>query len=255
MYAARLSITEANAIAGITYGLPPITAIGGLVVNLGLTLGTTVTKVCPIYHDWTLHATGDSFHQIAPALSTQKDRPLCGIQEEGRVDVEMTLVFNTTSDVELKSLWQFFTTHRVAGGYVTNCHVKALDGDDALPEGWCAEDLPFEEDGDKIGQALLTCQTVYFYADGKWQAQLPADEFVHMVGYRGISELYEPGTVVNARSNTTPFQFAEPIYRLARWIECQQGSAVTLPYWTLAKTPNLYFWSQRDVEDNTPCQF
>ncbi|KAA6230504.1 type I-F CRISPR-associated protein Csy2 (plasmid) [Chlorobium phaeovibrioides] len=38
------------------------------------------------------------------------------------------------------------------------------------------------------------------------------------VGYRSISQLYQPGTIANARDNTIPFAFTECIYSLGQWI-------------------------------------
>lgn len=37
------------------------------------------------------------------------------------------------------------------------------------------------------------------------------------VGYRGLSPLYEAGSVRNARDSTTPFRFVESVYTLGEW--------------------------------------
>jgi CRISPR-associated protein Csy2 len=44
-----------------------------------------------------------------------------------------------------------------------------------------------------------------------WLVPLP-------VGYAGISELYQPGEVANARDGETPFRFVEALYSLGEWV-------------------------------------
>jgi CRISPR-associated protein Csy2 len=44
-----------------------------------------------------------------------------------------------------------------------------------------------------------------------WLVPLP-------IGYAGISELYPPGQVANARDAATPFRFVEALYSLGQWI-------------------------------------
>jgi CRISPR-associated protein Csy2 len=44
-----------------------------------------------------------------------------------------------------------------------------------------------------------------------WLVPLP-------IGYAGLSPLYEPGEVANARDGTTPFRFVESLYSLGQWV-------------------------------------
>jgi CRISPR-associated protein Csy2 len=44
-----------------------------------------------------------------------------------------------------------------------------------------------------------------------WLVPLP-------VGYAGISPLYQPGEVANARDGVTPFRFVESLYSLGQWV-------------------------------------
>lgn len=44
-----------------------------------------------------------------------------------------------------------------------------------------------------------------------WLVPLP-------IGYAGISPLYPPGAVENARDNSTPFRFVESLYSLGEWV-------------------------------------
>lgn len=39
-----------------------------------------------------------------------------------------------------------------------------------------------------------------------------------VTGYRGISELYEPGVVARSRDSTTPFRFVESVYSIGEWL-------------------------------------
>lgn len=44
-----------------------------------------------------------------------------------------------------------------------------------------------------------------------WLVPLP-------IGYAGLSELYEPGQVLNSRDSQTPFRFVENLYSLGEWV-------------------------------------
>ena len=44
-----------------------------------------------------------------------------------------------------------------------------------------------------------------------WLVPLP-------IGYAGLSPLYQPGEVANARDGTTPFRFVESLYSLGQWV-------------------------------------
>ena len=53
----------------------------------------------------------------------------------------------------------------------------------------------------------------------EWSARKPPGWLVPIpVGYSALSELYAPGTVANARDNTTPFRFVESLYSIGQWI-------------------------------------
>jgi CRISPR-associated protein Csy2 len=57
-----------------------------------------------------------------------------------------------------------------------------------------------------------------------WIAPIP-------IGYQPISALYEPGTVLNARDNTYPFQFVESIYSLGQWISLHRVTNIKDIFW------------------------
>ncbi|MBK8184450.1 MAG: type I-F CRISPR-associated protein Csy2 [Candidatus Competibacteraceae bacterium] len=52
-----------------------------------------------------------------------------------------------------------------------------------------------------------------------WQVQTRPGWLVPLpVGYAGLSDLYAPGQVANARDATTPFRFVESLYSLGQWV-------------------------------------
>jgi CRISPR-associated protein Csy2 len=51
------------------------------------------------------------------------------------------------------------------------------------------------------------------------------------IGYDAISELYEPGTVLNARDNTYPFQFVESVYSLGQWVSLHRVRQLNDIFW------------------------
>ncbi|MDG4605910.1 MAG: type I-F CRISPR-associated protein Csy2 [Candidatus Contendobacter sp.] len=64
-----------------------------------------------------------------------------------------------------------------------------------------------------------------------WLVPLP-------VGYAGISDLYAPGEVANARDATTPFRFVESLYSLGQWIAPHRLSSLEQLLWRGAAEPD-----------------
>lgn len=58
-----------------------------------------------------------------------------------------------------------------------------------------------------------------------WLVPLP-------IGYAGISPLYAPGEVDNARDDTTPFRFVESLYSLGQWISPHRLGGLHQLLWT-----------------------
>lgn len=58
-----------------------------------------------------------------------------------------------------------------------------------------------------------------------WLVPLP-------IGYAGISPLYAPGEVDNARDGTTPFRFVESLYSLGQWISPHRLEGLDQLLWT-----------------------
>lgn len=58
-----------------------------------------------------------------------------------------------------------------------------------------------------------------------------------ITGYRGISELYEPGAVERSRDVTTPFRFVESVYTLGEWLSPHRVSALEQLIWRYFAEP------------------
>jgi len=58
-----------------------------------------------------------------------------------------------------------------------------------------------------------------------WLVPLP-------IGYAGISPLYAPGEVENARDATTPFRFVESLYSLGEWVSPHRLNDLSQLLWT-----------------------
>ncbi|MFW5490062.1 MAG: type I-F CRISPR-associated protein Csy2 [Desulfovibrio sp.] len=75
---------------------------------------------------------------------------------------------------------------------------------------WNSRAVEVEEKNEKTGAVTKTIEWQRDKRDG-WLVPIP-------VGYTAISELYQPGDVLNARDASTPFRFVESVYSMGQWI-------------------------------------
>ncbi|MEY4501832.1 MAG: hypothetical protein RIS52_1722 [Pseudomonadota bacterium] len=67
----------------------------------------------------------------------------------------------------------------------------------------------------------------------KWEIRRKPGWLVPLpIGYAGISPLYAPGEVDNARDSTTPFRFVESLYSLGQWISPHRLDGLNQLLWT-----------------------
>lgn len=67
----------------------------------------------------------------------------------------------------------------------------------------------------------------------KWEIRRKPGWLVPLpIGYAGISPLYAPGEVENARDASTPFRFVESLYSLGEWISPHRLEALSQLLWT-----------------------
>ena len=67
----------------------------------------------------------------------------------------------------------------------------------------------------------------------KWEVRRKSGWLVPLpIGYAGISPLYAPGEVENARDAATPFRFVESIYSLGEWVSPHRLNGLSQLLWT-----------------------
>ncbi|EKE17716.1 MAG: hypothetical protein ACD_10C00306G0002 [uncultured bacterium] len=77
----------------------------------------------------------------------------------------------------------------------------------------------------------------------KWEVRRKPGWLVPLpIGYAGISPLYAPGEVENARDSTTPFRFVESLYSLGQWISPHRLDGLNQLLWTQE-------WTQKSDAD------
>jgi CRISPR-associated protein Csy2 len=59
------------------------------------------------------------------------------------------------------------------------------------------------------------------------------------IGYRSISDLYEPGKVTRARDSKTPFRFVESVYSLGEWVSPHRLTELEKLIWRYKAIPEL----------------
>ncbi len=57
------------------------------------------------------------------------------------------------------------------------------------------------------------------------------------IGYRGISELYQPGEVARTRDATTPFRFVESVYTIGEWLSPHRITELDHLIWRYTTEP------------------
>lgn len=100
--------------------------------------------------------------------------------------------------------------------------VAVASDEDRISDG--VEDAPVGDGGSRVAWQVRTRPG--------WLVPLP-------IGYAGISDLYAPGAVANARDATTPFRFVESLYSLGQWIAPHRLSSLEQLLWRGAAEPDV----------------
>lgn len=80
---------------------------------------------------------------------------------------------------------------------------------------------PVVSQADEVGQPV------------KWEIRRKPGWLVPLpIGYAGISPLYAPGEVENARDASTPFRFVESLYSLGEWVSPHRLNDLSQLLWT-----------------------
>ncbi|MDC8773556.1 type I-F CRISPR-associated protein Csy2 [Roseateles albus] len=276
----RIRVQNANAISSpLTWGFPAVSAFLGLMTalerRLGPGSGVVFRAVGVVCHGFEAQVTSQgytrAFHLTRnPVL---KDGSTAGIVEEGRVHLELSLVFDVLlaegqiSDTRRQALAEHISQvvagMRLAGGSVMPLLPNAtrrparptldLVPNDADEQGQqfrrlarrCLPGFALVSRDDLLQTKLTQLQasdpaataldawldlsrwnhrakqttdaqgeiTATWETDPRagWTVPIP-------VGYAGLSELHEPGTVAAARDMHTPFRFVESIWSMGQWV-------------------------------------
>ncbi|MDD2310423.1 MAG: type I-F CRISPR-associated protein Csy2, partial [Desulfuromonadaceae bacterium] len=114
--------------------------------------------------------------------------------------------------------------------------------------------------------ALLDFSAIKFQAelpDGVVNEQTPAEwRYVSKpgggwlvpmaTGYRGISDLHEPGKVARSRDSTTPFRFVESVYSVGEWISPHRATGLKQLIWRYHAEPETgWYLCRNSYQGNT----
>lgn len=275
----RLKVENVNALAGMTYGFPAITAFLGLTHALSRKFKEQFAVEligCGIFcHDYELNAYQDyyvKFIQNRCPPSTLKGKSAdakspAPIIEEAKMDMMVSLLFKcnkplSTNDSNTKAykhaLTQWVYQSRLAGGSIYHlADIKFINNDSqntgltqlkkaVLPSFVLLNASHYLQEHEQYGLDNQIDKNAFdrwtdFFAF-KYQAkyietdhtdsETPSNEVVWerimppnkkgwivplMVGFKGISSLYEPNQVESLRDTRYPFRFVEAIHGLGEW--------------------------------------
>lgn len=71
-----------------------------------------------------------------------------------------------------------------------------------------------------------------------------------MVGYKGISPLYESAEVANTRDSETPFRFVEAAYGVGQWLGAHRPRSLEQTFWRYAQQGDAYLCKNNYQPDN-----
>ena len=312
----HLRVQNANAISSpMTWGFPAITAFVGFMValerRLGADAGIRFLGVGLVCHGFDPQVTTEGYTRSFSLTRNpvQADGSTAGIVEEGRVHLDITLVFRAEvaasqliDDAPRVALAQRVADcvagMRCAGGSVMpalplpgarpaqpllvrvpqNAAEMAkrfrqlsrrwLPGfslvarDDLLRQRLAAmrESTPHATALDawldlsrwthratrrtKSGEAGLV-ETVEWAVDPRqgWTVPIP-------VGYAALSDLYPPGAVARARSDSSQFRFVESVYSIGQWVSPHRLRSLDQLVWYSDFDPDTQLY--RCLNDYTP---
>lgn len=269
----RLRIQNANAISSpMTWGFPSMTAFLGFMWALERKLNNRYPLI--------FHAVGVVCHDFAPQVSTGgftksfslsrnpvgKDGKSASIVEEGRVHLDLSLVFAVDGglltapvqdqDQALRDIQDILTSMRIAGGTILPASFSrapllwVIDDDEekqtrqfrsilrTLLPGFCLversdlldnhyQQLVKQDTSTTRLDAWLDLSRLNYQATWEdeekntvtWEHDRSREWIVPIpLGYAALTDVQEPGAVLNARDTTTPFRFVEAMLGIGQWI-------------------------------------
>jgi len=76
-----------------------------------------------------------------------------------------------------------------------------------------------------------------------------------MVGYKGISPIYEPGEVANVRDETVPARFVEAVHSIGEWQSFHRVTDINEVIWEYSSDDEWYLCQQNQESTPTTDQF
>lgn len=300
----RIRVQNANAISSpMTWGFPAITAFTGLMTalerRLGRQAGIALYGIGIVCHDFEAQVTQGGFTRAFrltrnPVL---QDGSTAAIVEEGRVHLDLTLIFDAAvSDIHLdeaqrailaEEIAQQLAGMRVAGGSVMpplpgagkrrpRPSVELVPDDSQseernkqfrrLARRWLPGFALVSRDDllqgrlSELRRADPSATALDAWLDlSRWTTQAverpskdnetpPSVEWITEprpgwivpipVGFAGLSEVQEPGSVRGARDMSTPFRFVETVWSLGQWISPHRLKRLDDLYWVPDHDPD-----------------
>lgn len=282
-----IKVQNANAISSpLTHGFPSITAFIGLMwaferklKQQGIDIPLNAVGVA--CHDYQELVSGNDFIKTFCLTRNPLDKngDPSSIVEEGRIHMDISLVFNTSiEDIDewkaayLKKALDTLYSMRIAGGtpippqnpswqryhadvyklsdFPTICRTlmpgfTLVERHDLLEMR--LSELKAENPEATLLDAWLSLSRINWrhYQDGnnegKWKHDRSGLGWIVPipVGYSALGDLHPGGAVANARDKNTPFRFVESVYSIGQWIS---------PY--RLSTPEQFLWYADSQPEN-----
>jgi CRISPR-associated protein Csy2 len=298
----RIRVENANAVVGLTWGFPAVSAFLGFTHALSRKLppewGLTLTGCGIICHEHEAQAHqpkgwGDHVFALSRNPLT-KEGGTASFIEEGRMRMTVSLLIPFTGALPLSAdeqkvqeeeIQRLVCSQRLAGGTILDFQGAALHG--------CKDD---QEEQQQFNRRLLRQLLPGFalvqradllaehlrrlresnpaaepldawldFAALKYKSELPEAgkekaAWRHVpkpgsgwlvplaVGYRGISELHEPGQAARVRDRKTPFRFAETVYSVGEWLSPHRAQTLDELIWRHEAEPESGWYLCRNVK-------
>lgn len=277
----RISVENANAIAGLTYGFPAITHFLGFSHALSRRLTEMhelrIDGCAVVSHEHQIHAhtSGRDYQFALTRNPLTRDAKTASFNEECRGEIP-------NGEYGQRDLAEFLSqvchTLRLAGGIIVdiqNISVMAMPASaqemgrlqwQLMPgfalrdrSSWLGEHHQMLLENDPNATLL---DAWLDFAALKIQAETPEDGNIRedepanwhvvpkpnsgylvplMTGYQRISELYAPGVVANARDAETPFAFTEAVYGVGEWCGLHRIRSLDEIFWRYRTTETGYY--------------
>ncbi|EGM6703830.1 type I-F CRISPR-associated protein Csy2 [Salmonella enterica subsp. enterica serovar Nigeria] len=270
----NIRVEYANSAAGLTYGFPAITAFLGFTHALSRKLsaahGVTLHETAVIAYECQQLTTEKAYEEYRFNVSRNPLRKSGDVSPfNGECKMHMTISLLIKSHGSLKfgdigaqqladEIAELIPDMRIAGGLVVGLgrvKVTALPEDEkaakrigySLLPGFALtlNALPPGRPEDFLRIAALEVQAMPNGDDGSAEWRVipygkPGYLVPLMVGYRAVSPVLEPGAVKEARDQSKPFSFVEPVHAVGEWRSPHRVQSLDEIFWRYETAPGYY---------------